>query len=98
MLWTVVKIAAAVLVIVIGYVWGAGLVRSFGGAAPSSKPPEPGELAAVDIEFQCQVCGTLVTMTAAPEDEIPEAPRHCREDMLLMSDIGLDSGAGAGLD
>ena len=28
--------------------------------------------------------GAEVTMTAAPEGFDPEAPRHCREDMLLV--------------
>ena len=36
----------------------------------------------------CSVCGTEVTMTSAPEDEIPNAPRHCREDMNLVVEGG----------
>jgi hypothetical protein len=27
-------------------------------------------------------------MTAAPEDDIPHAPRHCREDMILVVEGG----------
>jgi hypothetical protein len=93
MLWLIVKIAAAVVAIVVLYVVGAGMVRSFNGEPPFSQPPEPGELKPVDFRYRCIVCGALVTMTAAPDGDVPEAPRHCREDMLLVSDIGaLDGG------
>ena len=46
--------------------------------------PEPGELHPVDYRYRCVVCGTEVTMTAAPTDEAPTPPRHCREDMALV--------------
>ena len=88
MVWLVVKIAIAVVAIVLLYVLGAGMVRSFNGEPPFSQPPEPGELQPVDFRYRCIVCGALVTMTAAPDGDVPEAPRHCREDMLLVSDIG----------
>ena len=90
MFWLILKIAAAVVGIVVLYVLGAGMVRSFNGEPPFSQPPEPGELKPVDFRYRCIVCGALVTMTAAPDGDVPEAPRHCREDMALVSDIGLD--------
>ena len=94
MVWLVVKIAIAVVAVVLLYVLGAGMVRSFNGEPPFSQPPEPGELQPVDFRYRCIVCGALVTMTAAPDGEVPEPPRHCREDMVLVSDIGeLDPGA-----
>jgi hypothetical protein len=97
MLWLVVKIVAAAGAVVVLYVLGAGMVRSFNGEPPFSQPPEPGELKPVDYRYRCIVCGALVTMTAAPDGDVPEAPRHCREDMLLVSDMGaLDSGSDPG--
>jgi hypothetical protein len=53
-------------------------------AQPLPEPPPPGELRKVKIQFRCDVCGTEVRMTAA-NDEIPEPPRHCMEDMLLVT-------------
>jgi hypothetical protein len=88
MLWLIVKIAAAVIAVVLLYVLGAGMVRSFNGEPPFAQPPEPGELQPVDFRYRCIVCGALVTMTAAPDGDVPEPPRHCREDMALVSDIG----------
>jgi hypothetical protein len=94
MLGLVVKIVVAVAAIVVLYLLGAGMVRSFNGEPPFAQPPEPGELKPVDLRFRCIVCGALVTMTAAPDGDVPEAPRHCREDMQLVSDIGmLDPGS-----
>ncbi len=52
-------------------------------------PPPPDEpdlslLEPVDYRYRCMVCGTEVTMTASPEADAPDAPRHCREDMALL--------------
>jgi len=33
------------------------------------------------------VCGAEVTMTAAQAGEEPEAPRHCREDMVRVGPV-----------
>jgi hypothetical protein len=51
-------------------------------------PPPPDEpdvtrLRPVEHHYRCMVCGTEVTMTAAPDAEA-DAPRHCREDMTLV--------------
>lgn len=52
-------------------------------AQPVPEPPPPGELRKVKIQFRCEICGTEVRMTAA-NDEMPEAPRHCLEDMTFV--------------
>ncbi len=61
--------------------------RILGGfARPVAPPPEPGELRKVKITYRCDICGTEVRMTMA-NDQIPEPPRHCLEDMVLMAPI-----------
>lgn len=68
----------AILVI---YLLGAGTLAKF-KVAPDSEP-DPGAVVPVNIRYRCIVCGAEVTMTAAQDsDEAPEAPRHCREDMI----------------
>ena len=76
------KILIAILAALTIYVIAAGMIRSFNTEPPSE--PEPGELRPVDYRYRCVVCGAEVTMTAAPGDEVPEPPRHCREDMALV--------------
>ena len=63
---------------------GLGMLR--GLARPLPEPPPPGELRKVKIMYRCSICGTEVRMTAA-NDEMPEAPRHCLEDMDLVAPI-----------
>jgi len=53
-------------------------------AQPVPEPPPAGELRKVKIQFRCEICGTEVRMTAA-NDEMPEAPRHCLEDMTFVA-------------
>ncbi len=61
--------------------------RMLGGfARPVAPPPEAGELRKVKITYRCDMCGTEVRMTMA-NDQIPEPPRHCLEDMVLMAPI-----------
>ncbi len=36
--------------------------------------------------FRCSICGTEVRMTSA-NDEVPDPPRHCQEDMDLVAPI-----------
>jgi DNA-directed RNA polymerase subunit RPC12/RpoP len=40
----------------------------------------------VRIVYRCSICGTEVRMTAA-NDEVPDQPRHCLEDMDLVAPI-----------
>lgn len=74
----IVAIVAAFIIIRLGL----ALLR--GMAAPIPEPPPPGELRKVKIQFQCQICGTEVRMTMS-NDEEPEAPRHCMQEMDLVA-------------
>ena len=81
--WTV-RIAIALGVGFLLYVVCTASIRMFKTIPPEETPP--GELRPVDDRFRCIVCGAEVTMTGAPGDEIPEPPRHCREDMILVTE------------
>ena len=73
--------AAAVGVLCkIGYAMLGGL------AQPLPGPPPAGELRKVKILFRCSICGTEVRMTTA-NDEMPDPPRHCLEDMDLVTPV-----------
>jgi len=75
-----VAVAAAVIIVRIGLVF----LRAF--AQPVPGPPPAGELRKVKIMYRCSICGTEVRMTIA-NDEVPNAPRHCQEDMDLVAPI-----------
>jgi hypothetical protein len=53
-------------------------------ATPPPPPPDPGTLRKVKLIYRCPTCSTEVRMTAAVTEE-PEPPRHCMEDMELIS-------------
>jgi hypothetical protein len=55
-------------------------------ATPLPPPPPAGELRKVRLLYRCSLCGTEVRMTSA-NDEVPEAPRHCMEDMDLVTPV-----------
>jgi hypothetical protein len=79
-------ILRVVLALAVGltiYVIGASMLRKFHVAPPSE--PDPDDIHPVHLRYRCVVCGAEVTMTAAQDDD-PEAPRHCREDMALVAD------------
>jgi hypothetical protein len=63
-----------------------GVVMLGGLARPIPEPPPPGELRRVRLTYRCSICGTEVRMTAA-NDEDPEPPRHCQEDMDIVAPI-----------
>jgi hypothetical protein len=76
----IVAILAAAVLLRVG-------MKVLGGfARPVPEPPEPGELRKVRLSYRCSICGTEVRMTAA-NDEMPEAPRHCLEDMDLVTPV-----------
>jgi hypothetical protein len=75
-----VAVVAGWLILRVGYAMLAGLGR------PLPPPPPPGELRRVRILYRCSICGTEVRMTSA-NDEVPEPPRHCQEDMDLVAPI-----------
>ena len=86
MFWDVLKVLVAIVAFFCIYLAGTFVVRSFSMGPPPE--PEIGRLRKVNYRFRCTICGTEVTMTAAPEDELPNAPRHCREDMILVVEGG----------
>ncbi len=53
-------------------------------ARPIPEAPPEGELRRVRLKYRCGVCGTEIRMTLA-NDEIPDAPRHCTEEMELTA-------------
>lgn len=55
-------------------------------ATPLPPPPPKGELRKVRLVYRCSLCGTEVRMTSA-NDEVPEPPRHCMEDMDLVTSL-----------
>jgi hypothetical protein len=73
-----IALAAAAVIFRIGFV----MIRSM--ATPLPEPPPPGELRKVKLVYRCSNCGAELRMTKA-NDEVPEAPRHCMEDMDLVS-------------
>lgn len=76
----VVAVLAAVILLRIG-------LKMLGGfAQPVAPPPEPGELRKVRLTYRCSICATEVRMTQA-NDEVPEPPRHCMEDMDLVTPV-----------
>lgn len=55
-------------------------------ATPPPPPPDPGLLRKVKLTYQCNVCGAEVRMTAATTED-PEPPRHCMDEMTLITPI-----------
>lgn len=87
--WLVTRasVFAVVLAVLAGWlILRAGWGVVAGLATPLPEPPPPGELRKVRILFRCSICGTEVRMTSA-NDEVPEPPRHCQEDMDLVAPI-----------
>ena len=76
----VIALAVALLLVWIGLKMLAGFAR------PVPAPPDPGELRKVRLTYECSICSTTVRMTMA-NDEVPEPPRHCMEDMDLVTSL-----------
>jgi hypothetical protein len=83
MLWDLLRILIALLAAVVLYLIGAGMVRNFAKTAPPPDEPDVSLLEDVDYRYRCIVCGAQAVLYAAPEGELPEPPRHCRENMAL---------------
>ena len=75
-----------VAVLVGGAILRIGYAVISGLAQPVPEPPDPGELRKVKLVYRCSMCGTEVRMTAAVAEE-PEPPRHCMEDMDLLTPV-----------
>jgi hypothetical protein len=67
-------------------IWRIGTTMLGGLARPIPEPPPPGELRKVKLLYRCSICGTELRMTAA-NDEVPQPPRHCQDDMDLMANL-----------
>ena len=80
----VLRVVVALFAVVGIYVIGAAILAKFKIAPPAE--PDPDSVVPVDLKFRCAVCGAEVVMTAAQADTEIDAPRHCREDMILVSD------------
>jgi hypothetical protein len=79
-----VRVLIAVAVCVLLYLLAVRMVRML-MTRPPPEEPDVSTLRPVERHYRCMVCGTEVTMTAAPGDEEAEAPRHCREDMVPVA-------------
>lgn len=78
--FTVWRVVAAVLTMYVILRLGFTIIGSF--ARPVPAPPPPGELRRVRLTYRCAECGTELRITLA-NDEVPEPPRHCTEEMVL---------------
>jgi len=67
-----------------GVILWVGFVMLRGLARPRPEPPPPGEVRRVDLRYRCAVCGAEVRMTRAANED-PEPPRHCMEEMELLT-------------
>ena len=76
----ILRVLGGVAVAVFAYAVIASVLTKF-KIAPEAEV-DPRAVVPVDLRFRCIVCGAEVTMTAAQAGEEPDAPRHCREDML----------------
>jgi len=81
-IWVRVLIAAlaAAALLKVGFMVLGGFAR------PVPAPPPPGELRKVRLTYRCSICSTEVRMTAA-NDDVPDPPRHCQEDMDLVTPV-----------
>ena len=79
-------VALVVAAIAVFVLFKIGFAMLGGLAQPIPEPPPPGELRKVKIAYRCSICGTEVRMTVA-NDQMPEPPRHCLEDMELVTPV-----------
>jgi len=87
MVWNVIRIALALGAAILLYLIGAAMVRNFAKAEAPPDEPDVRRLEDVDIRYRCIVCGAQAVVYAAPEGELPDPPRHCREPMALEPPI-----------
>ena len=77
------RILIAVVAAVLIYLLAVRVIRAMMRPGPPDEP-DRSSLRPVDYRYRCMICGAEVTMTAAPGDEVPDPPRHCKEDMTLV--------------
>ncbi len=78
------KIAVAIAAAYLIFRIGLGMLRVL--TTPAPEPPPPGELRQVRATYRCALCGTEVQMRVAPT-ESPDPPRHCMEEMELVTPL-----------
>jgi hypothetical protein len=79
---TVVWVLAALLIGLVLWKLGLGMLRSF--TSPLPPPPPAGELRKVSLRYRCPVCGMELKVVVAGE-ELPDPPRHCMDEMDLVA-------------
>ena len=79
-------VAVLIAALAVGVLFKIGFTMLGALAQPVPEPPPAGELRKVKLMFRCSICGTEVRMTTA-NDEMPEPPRHCLEDMDLVTPV-----------
>ena len=79
-------VAMVIAVVAGGLIFKVGLALLGGMSQPLPEPPPPGELRKVKIQYRCSICGAELRMTVA-NDETPDPPRHCLEDMDLVAPV-----------
>jgi len=84
MMGSIAKVVIAIVAMLVIVRIGLVFLRAF--AQPVPGPPPAGELRKVKIMYRCSICGTEVRMTVS-NDEVPNPPRHCQEDMDLVAPI-----------
>ena len=76
------QVLVAVLIFVVILrtgMWGLKLI-----ARPAPPPLPPGELRKVNVRYRCSVCGMEMRVMLSPDEE-PDPPRHCMEEMDLIT-------------
>ncbi len=77
-----IRVLIAVLVAYLLLKIGFAIIGAF--ARPVPEPPPPGELRRVKLTYRCTTCGSELRMTLA-NDQVPQAPRHCADEMELTT-------------
>ncbi len=81
---TVIWVGFGILIGVVLWKSGIGMLRSF--TTPMPAPPPAGEMRKINVKYRCNVCGLEIKLTLAP-DEDPPPPRHCLEDMDIIAPL-----------
>ena len=81
---TVIWVGFGILIGVLLWKSGIGMLRSF--TTPMPAPPPAGEMRKINVKYRCNVCGLEIKLTLAP-DEDPPPPRHCLEDMDIIAPL-----------
>ncbi|MDQ3570286.1 MAG: hypothetical protein M3396_06630 [Actinomycetota bacterium] len=78
------ELVVAVVVFLLIMRVGLFFLRTIGQPPPA--PPPTGEMRRVSLRYRCTSCGVELKLTAAP-DENPEPPRHCMDEMELVTPV-----------